>query len=95
MTSPISDDADTWPPWVNAWPQLTGRQEPAESSWFPGDETEGERAVELATRVGVRPMPWQRQTLGRILSRRPDGLWTHADVVIISPRQSGKSEILV
>lgn len=73
----------------------TGRQIPHVESWFPGDETDGERAVNLATRAGVRPMPWQRQALGRILSRREDGSFTHPDVVLISPRQSGKSEILV
>lgn len=73
----------------------SGRQEPHFESWFPGDETDGEKAVKLATRAGVRPMPWQRQALGRILSRRPDGSFTHPDVVLLSPRQSGKSEILV
>jgi hypothetical protein len=73
----------------------TGRQEPHFESAFDGDESDGERAVKLATRAGVKPMPWQRQALGRILSRRPDGSWTHPDVVLISPRQSGKSEILV
>lgn len=75
--------------------ELTGRQQPHYESAFDGDETDGERAVELATRAGVKPMPWQRQSLGRILSRREDGSWTHPDVVLISPRQSGKSEILV
>jgi hypothetical protein len=72
----------------------SGRQQPHFESAFDGDETDGERAVKLATRAGVRPMQWQRQALGRILSRRPDGSWTHPDVVLISPRQSGKSELL-
>ena len=75
--------------------ELTGRQEPQYESAFDGDESDGQKAVKLATRAGVRPMPWQKQSLGRILSRRPDGSFTHPDVVLISPRQSGKSEILV
>lgn len=75
--------------------ELTGRQEPHFESAFDGNELDGERAVKLATRAGVKAMPWQRQALGRILSRRLDGSWTHPDVVLISPRQSGKSEILV
>jgi hypothetical protein len=73
----------------------TGKQEPRYESWFPGNEEDGQRAVKLATRAGLRPMPWQRQALGRILSRRPDGSFTHPDCVLLSPRQSGKSEILV
>jgi hypothetical protein len=75
--------------------ELLGRQQPHFESAFDGDESDGERAVKLATRAGVKAMPWQRQALGRILSRRPDGSFTHPDVVLISPRQSGKSEILV
>jgi hypothetical protein len=73
----------------------TGRQVPHYESAFEGNEADGERAVKLATRAGLRPMPWQRQALGRILSRRPDGSFTHPDCVLLSPRQSGKSEILV
>jgi phage terminase large subunit-like protein len=73
----------------------SGRQTPHFESAFDGDESDGQRAVKLASRAGVRPMSWQRQALGRILSRREDGSWTHPDVVLISPRQSGKSEILV
>ncbi len=97
MTSPIcDDDAETeWPTWVSAPPRLIGRQEPADQSSFDGDETDGDRAAKLGARVGVRPFPWQWLSLRKILSRRPDGLWSHADALILTTRQSGKSFILI
>jgi hypothetical protein len=88
--------ADTeWPTWVSAPQRLTGRQEPAEESWFAGDENDGDRAAQLAARVGVPAFPWQWISLRKILSRRLDGLWTHPDSVILTTRQSGKSQILI
>ena len=97
MTSSTdSDGSETgWPLWVNASPRLTGRQEPADQSWFEGDERDGDRAAELARRAGVRTLPWQWLALRKILSRRPDGLFTHPDVLLLATRQSGKSEVLI
>jgi hypothetical protein len=96
MTTSLEFDADTdWPTWVSAPQRLTGRQEPAEQSWFEGNEQDGDRAAQLASRVGVPAFPWQWIALRKILSRRPDGLWTHPDCVILTTRQSGKSQILI
>jgi hypothetical protein len=90
------DDADDeLPTWVSAPPRLTGRQEPADESWFDGDERDGDRAAQLAARVGVPPFPWQWIALRKILSRRPDGLWSHPDCLLLTTRQSGKSLILI
>lgn len=84
-----------WPEWVGEWPRLTGRQEPAEQSSFDGDEDQGDRAAKLAKRIGMRMLPWQWIALRKILSRRGDGLWTHPDVVLICPRQGGKTLIII
>jgi hypothetical protein len=96
-TEPAHDsavDAPDWPNWVNASPRLTGRQEPADESWFAGDESAGDRAANLGARAGIRPLPWQWIALRKILSRRDDGLFTHPDALLIATRQSGKSEVI-
>jgi phage terminase large subunit-like protein len=94
-TFSLEFEPQTWPAWVGAWPRLTGRQEPAEESSFEGDESQGDRAAQLAARVDKRTMPWQWMSLCKILSRRDDGLWTHPDVVLICPRQGGKTLIII
>jgi hypothetical protein len=94
-TSTASSNADDWPAWVSAPQRLTGRQEPAVESWFDGDESLGDQAAQLAARVGVPAFPWQWIALRKILSRRPDGLWTHPDCLTITTRQSGKSQVLL
>lgn len=76
------------------WPTLTGRQEPHHLSVFDGDIESGEKAVELARRIGSKPMPWQREALHALMTRNDDGTWTHPDACIICPRQNGKSLIL-
>lgn len=76
------------------WPTLTGRQEPHHLSVFDGDIETGEKAVELARRIGSTPMPWQRDTLHALMTRNDDGTWTHSDACIVCPRQNGKSLIL-
>lgn len=93
--APSGCASPAWPTWVGSWPRLTGRQEPADESAFDGDETDGDTAAQLAQRVGVRTLPWQWLSLRKILSRRPDGLWTHPDVVLICPRQGGKTLIVI
>src|SRR5271156_4125857 len=59
------------------------------------DENDGDRAAQLAARVGVPAFPWQWIALRKILSRRPDGLWTHPDCLTLTTRQSGKSQVLL
>jgi phage terminase large subunit-like protein len=77
------------------WPSLTGRQEPHAISEFDGSGELGEKALTLAGRVGRRSMPWQVRLLFAILRVEPGGLWTHSDVVIICPRQNGKTLIVM
>lgn len=85
-----------WPAWVGVWPRLTGRQEPEHESSFEGDGTDGDRACQLGVRIArSRSLPWQWLTLRKILSRRPDGLWTHPDVCLIMPRQNGKTWVIL
>lgn len=79
---------------VSEFPTLTGCQEPTSSSVFDGDEHQGRRAMELSGRVGRRSFPWQAFTLVAML-RMTGALWTHPDVVLIVPRQNGKTLILV
>lgn len=82
-----------WPYFVGEWPRLTGRQEPTFESSFDGDESLGDAASKLAYRVGMRQMPFQWQTTRKILSRQPDGLWTHGDVCCLWCRQGAKTEL--
>jgi hypothetical protein len=90
-----STESEGWPSWVYAPPRLTGRQDPADTSWFAGDESDGDRAARLGARVGLKPFPQQYEALRKILSRRPDELWTHPDALLVETRQSGKSAILI
>lgn len=84
------------PPWVGEWPRLTGRQEPKHEHSFTGDETDGDRCARFGHRITKqRSLPWQWRTMRKILSRRPDYLWTHPDVVLVCTRQQGKTLILV
>ena len=76
-----------------AWPTLTGRQEPHHLSFTDGDTTHGEKAVLLKERIGVAVMPWQREAQLRICSTTPASRWTHPTACLLCTRQNGKSEI--
>lgn len=76
------------------FPTLTGRQLPHHQAVTPGDYSRGEKALELARRMGQKPMPWQEWCVKQILATNEAGLWTHGDSVIIIPRQNGKSWVL-
>ena len=77
------------------FPGLEGRQEPERLVCDRGgDRTHGEKALKLAQAFGIRPMPWQREQVLLALSVDEDGHWLHPDVVLICPRQNGKSLIL-
>jgi len=84
-----------FPKFVGSWPRLAGRQEPEVTSWFPGDESDGDAAAELGFEAGARCMPWQWWALRKILSRLPSGLWTHPDCVWTTTRQSGKTQVVI
>lgn len=96
MDSPTSDfNARFWEIIQSDWPELEGRQEPERLvCWRGGDTSHGEKAIKLASRFGVKLMPWQREQVLLALSVGEDGKWLHPDVVLICPRQNGKSLIL-
>lgn len=73
------------------WPELEGRQEPEWLLVDDGDQSEAEKAITLAGRVGKAQLPWQEATLRAILTLEPDGLFTHPTSVVIAPRQNGKT----
>ncbi|WP_063039709.1 hypothetical protein [Nocardia pseudovaccinii] len=97
MYSLASDVAELFPrPDPAIFPTLTGRQAPHHFSAWPGDDTHGFKAINLAGRLSVQPvMPWQHGNLRCLLRRNPDGTWTHPDAVLLCPRQNGKSEIVL
>ncbi|MEU6582826.1 hypothetical protein [Nocardia sp. NPDC046763] len=98
MASLISDNVvELFPaPDPLVFPTLTGRQAPHHLSVGDGDDLHGFKAITLADRATVQPvMPWQCGNLRGILRKTLDGSWTHPDVVLICPRQNGKSEILL
>ncbi|MFE3196254.1 hypothetical protein ACFXHA_45165 [Nocardia sp. NPDC059240] len=78
------------------WPKLTGRQSPESVCYTDGDPDLGHKAAEMGRRSAarIRVMPWQGWSLERILSKNPDGTWTHPECCLIVPRQSGKSLVL-
>jgi hypothetical protein len=78
-----------------AFPELTGRQQPHHLSVFPGDTSHGAKAIELKRRIGVESMPWQVDAQLAIGSMTPAGKWTHPICCLLCTRQNGKSEILI
>lgn len=77
------------------FPGLEGRQAPqALVRDEGGDFTHGEKAVELARRFGVTLMPWQQDQVMLALATDQEGRWMHTNVVLLCPRQNGKSLIL-
>lgn len=77
------------------FPKLEGRQVPQNLVCVEGgDFTHGEKAIKLASRFGVKLMPWQREQVLLALETDGEGRWAHPDVVLICPRQNGKSLIL-
>lgn len=77
------------------WPRLTGRQEPHFVSEWPGDDSDGVKAIELGRRCGKRAMPWQHTMLRAWMRRRPDSLWAHPECVTIISRQQGKTLLVI
>ncbi|MFE3060685.1 hypothetical protein, partial [Nocardia sp. NPDC059239] len=78
------------------WPKLVGRQSPESVCYTDGDPDLGRKAAELGrlSASRIRVMPWQSWSLKRILSKGPDGTWTHPECCLIVPRQAGKSLVL-
>lgn len=74
--------------------KLTGRQRPYNLHSAPGDTTHGEKALKLSRRMRQNPFPWQSWVVEECLKTKPDGSWTYDDIVLIVPRQNGKSWVL-
>jgi hypothetical protein len=86
----------TWLPTdAERFPRLVGRQDPEILAHELGDTTESDKALKLFERIRKYLMPWQRLIVTLMFMLGPDGLWVHPDVVLVVPRQNGKSLILV
>lgn len=94
--SPTSDYNARFRESIDAeFPTLEGRQEPERLVCDRGgDRHHGEKAIKLAKSFGMKLMPWQEEQVFLALSVDADGHWLHPDVVLICPRQNGKSLIL-
>lgn len=60
----------------------------------PDRPTYGAAADALATALGTPLLPWQRQVADVALELAPDGSWFFRDVLLSTPRQSGKTTLL-
>lgn len=95
--SPISEDYNARFREIidREFPTLEGRQDPQHLVCTHGGGTShGEKAIKLAKSFGMKLMPWQSEQVILALSVDADGHWLHSDVVLICPRQNGKSLIL-
>lgn len=94
--SPTSDYNARFREIIDAeFPTLEGRQEPERLVCHrDGNRDHGEKAIKLAKSFGIKLMPWQEEQVLLALSVDADGHWLHPDVVLICPRQNGKSLIL-
>lgn len=73
------------------WPTLQGRQEAEHWLCDDGDQSEADRSLTFAKRINKAELPWQETTTRGILTLEPDGMFTHPTVVVIAPRQNGKT----
>ena len=77
------------------FPKLVGRQDPEILTYDLGNTDESDKALKLFERIRQFLMPWQRLIVTLMFMSGPDGLWANPDVVLVVPRQNGKSLILV
>lgn len=84
-----------WPFWVSETPRLIGNPTPAWESHHGGDYFHGDRLGRFAHQVEHPLFGWQWDCERKILATRPDGLWSHPDVCLVIPRQSGKTQLVV
>jgi hypothetical protein len=73
------------------FPKLVGRQEAEHFLADIGDQAQAERALTFYGRIKKHEFPWQGGTTRGILAVTDEGLWLHPIVVIIAPRQNGKT----
>lgn len=73
---------------------LEGAQEPT-FSWGPDGDTEhAERAIEVATLLGLTPDPWQETVLRTWMRTNDEGRWAAGRWGIAVPRQNGKNALV-
>lgn len=85
-----------WPFWVSDNPRLVGNPNPIWEHHNPDvDYFHGDRLGRFAHKTEHPLFGWQWDCERKILATRADGLWAHPDVVLIIPRQNGKTEIVV
>jgi hypothetical protein len=74
-----------------SYPSLIGAERPRVEVRPPSSDTLGDVAVELSTRAGLAPEPWQAEGLRLMMSLRPDGKWTAYEYAELLARQNGKT----
>lgn len=73
---------------------LEGVQEPT-FSWGPDGDTEhAERAIEVATLLGLTPDPWQETVLRTWMRVDDSGRWAAGRWAVAVPRQNGKNALV-
>lgn len=73
---------------------LEGAQEPT-FSWGPDGDTEhAERAIEVATLLGLTPDPWQETVLRTWMRVDDSGRWAAGRWAVAVPRQNGKNALV-
>lgn len=60
-----------------------------------GRESRGGELVKVATALGKSPLPWQHDVFDRAFEVDEAGVLWYREIVIIVPRQSGKSTLIV
>lgn len=73
---------------------VRGVQHPLVASVPPGDDSDADDAIFLASRYGLTPDPWQEFVLRSWLSRKRDGRWSASRCGLALPRQNGKNALL-
>lgn len=92
---PAAEPESLWPFWVSDNPRLTGNPTPSWESHHGGDYFHGDRLGRFMHKIERPLFGWQWDCERKILATGDGGLWCHPDVVLIIPRQSGKTQIVI
>ena len=60
----------------------------------PADESDAQRAIDLAALAGLVLYDWQQDVLRACMGIRPDGKWAARILALVCPRQNGKGGVL-
>ena len=74
---------------------MIGDQTPRISNVPPSSSSTATEAFELLAAIGLKPDPWQRLCLEAMLGERENGEWAAPEFCLVTPRQSGKNEVVL